>query len=76
MGNDEYADIFHNLMNKEQLIEKFGWEEYFIFALMLGVRKFDGCSILLETLLGAWYCKFESILNIKLCYSEFQEFRS
>ena len=38
--NDEYADIFHNLLNKDELIEKFGWEEYFVFALMLGVSIF------------------------------------
>ena len=29
MGNE--------LFNKDELIEKFGWEEYFIFALMLAV---------------------------------------
>ena len=38
--NDEYVDIFHNLLNKDELIEKFGWEEYFVFALMLGVSIF------------------------------------
>ncbi len=25
------------LLSRDQLIEKFGWEEYLIFALMLGV---------------------------------------
>ena len=36
-NNDDYAEISHNLLNKDELIEKFGWEEYFVFALMLGV---------------------------------------
>jgi len=35
---DEYANISNYLLNKDQLIDKFGWEEYLIFALMLGVR--------------------------------------
>ena len=39
-NNDDYAEISHNLLNKDELIEKFGWEEYFVFALMLGVRFF------------------------------------
>jgi hypothetical protein len=35
---DEYENVSNFLLSKDQLIEKFGWEEYFIFALMLGVR--------------------------------------
>jgi hypothetical protein len=66
MANDEYADIFHNLMNKEQLIEKFGWEEYFIFALMLGVRQFDGCSNLLVTVYVS-HCQGRGTVSLKLC---------
>ncbi len=37
-----YQDIIdevrsQRLYSKDELIEKFGWEEYFVFALMLGV---------------------------------------
>ena len=37
--DDEIVSIVRNqtLFSKEQLIAKFGWEEYFIFALMLGI---------------------------------------
>jgi hypothetical protein len=36
---DEYANISNYLLSKDQLVDKFGWEEYLIFSLMLGVRK-------------------------------------
>ena len=42
MSEDWYADQIarvrnQTLFSKAELIAKFGWEEYFIFALMLGV---------------------------------------
>ena len=32
----------NHLFSREELIEKFGWEEYLIFALMLAVSAFIG----------------------------------
>ena len=43
MASDDYYKVEiegvldQTLFSKEELIEKFGWEEYFIFALMLAV---------------------------------------
>ena len=35
---DEIAGVLNQtLFNKQQLIDKFGWEEYLIFALMLAI---------------------------------------
>ena len=54
---DEIAGVMSlNLFSKEELIPKFGWEEYLIFALMLAV----------SAAIGIYYWKKGAVIKVIL----------